>query len=35
MINLDAGAIRESLGEAAAARLKAFDAFAEIDSTNT
>jgi BirA family biotin operon repressor/biotin-[acetyl-CoA-carboxylase] ligase len=35
MINLDAGAIRESLGEAAAARLSGFDAFAEIDSTNT
>jgi BirA family biotin operon repressor/biotin-[acetyl-CoA-carboxylase] ligase len=35
MINLDAEAIRESLGEAAAARLSAFDTFPEIESTNT
>lgn len=35
MINLDADAIRESLGEAAAARLSDLDAFPEIESTNT
>jgi BirA family biotin operon repressor/biotin-[acetyl-CoA-carboxylase] ligase len=35
MISLDAEAIRESLGEAAADRLSGFDAFAEIESTNT
>lgn len=35
MINLDADVIRESIGEAAAARLYGFDAFPEIESTNT
>jgi len=35
MINLDAGVIRESLGEAAATRLSGFDTFPEIESTNT
>ena len=35
MINLDAEAMRRSLGEAAAARLSGFDTFTEIASTNT
>lgn len=35
MINLDADAIRESLGAAAAARLSDFNVFPEIESTNT
>jgi len=35
MISLDADVIRESIGEAAAARISGFDAFPEIESTNT
>ena len=35
MINLDADAIRESIGEAAAARLASFETFPEIESTNS
>lgn len=35
MISLDADLIRESMGEAAAARLSGFDAFTEIESTNS
>ncbi len=35
MINLDPDAIRHSIGEAAAARLASFDAFSEIESTNS
>lgn len=35
MINLDADAIRHSIGEAAAARLAGFNVFSEIESTNS
>jgi BirA family biotin operon repressor/biotin-[acetyl-CoA-carboxylase] ligase len=35
MINLDADAIRHSISEATAARLASFDAFPEIESTNS
>lgn len=35
MTNLDADAIRESIGEAAATRLASLDAFPEIESTNS